>query len=73
MKGSLADASVHSAFSTLVGVVTTADVIVQCYVIFLNFRVASATLKEYRYFMLLCSVISAMQEQEDWKHFRLGM
>ncbi|KAH7693641.1 hypothetical protein AAVH_39321, partial [Aphelenchoides avenae] len=56
MNGGLADASMHSVFRTLVGVVTTADVIMQFYVIFLVFRVASTTLKEYRYFMLLCSV-----------------
>lgn len=54
--GSFATDSAHEVFRHVLSAYTSLDVVLQIYVAFLILRVSTDALKEYRYFMLLCTV-----------------
>lgn len=54
--GSFATHPSHAIFHQIFTLITVVDVILQLYNFFLMLRVSTARLKEYRYFMALCTV-----------------
>ncbi|KAH7699567.1 Protein SRJ-4, partial [Aphelenchoides avenae] len=59
LNGSYATDVWHPVFRCILLIYTAFDVLLQVYVAFLTLRVSVSTLKEYRYFMLLCTIWNA--------------
>ncbi|KAH7711505.1 hypothetical protein AAVH_21196 [Aphelenchoides avenae] len=59
--GSYATHPAHAVFHGITLGVSVVDLLLQAYTVNLMWRVAAKQLREYRYFMMLCTVITPFQ------------